>query len=42
VYIYDTLIADGLPVVTIDIWAFVALWHRGFYPVIEEINLRYL
>jgi len=34
------LIANGLHVVTIDIWAFVPLWHRGFYPVIGEINFK--
>jgi len=36
------LIAAGLHIVTIDIWAFVPLWHRGFYVVIEEINIRCL
>jgi len=41
-YICDTLIADSFHVVTIDIWAFVPLWHRDLYPVIEKINVSCL
>jgi len=41
-YIYDALIGDGLHVITIDIWAFVPLWHGGLYLDIEEVNVRCL
>jgi hypothetical protein len=41
-YIYDTLIGDSLHVITIDIWAFVPLWHGGLYLDIEEVNVRCL
>jgi hypothetical protein len=41
-YINDTLIADGLHVFTIDIWAFVPLWHQDLYPDIEETGVRCL
>ena len=33
---------SGLHVVTIHVWAFVPLWHRGLYPGIKEVSVKCL